>query len=139
MAWELGWYESVDDFTAATRPPAVFSAYAAETGTPIVVEAASVSSPDSEVKVEREADGRYRVEASAHGARTLDIGDGARTEVLFHLPLGGGRPPPRRLRHPPERIAMPLLVQAATAHGLAHPEQTGPPMRNVTGFGNPGR
>ncbi|GAA3503294.1 hypothetical protein GCM10019016_104040 [Streptomyces prasinosporus] len=41
VAWELGWYESVDDFTAATRPPAVFSAYAAETGTPIVVNGTS--------------------------------------------------------------------------------------------------
>ncbi|MBD2818715.1 hypothetical protein ID867_17315 [Streptomyces parvulus] len=87
LAWELDWYESVGAFTAATRPPAAFSAYAAETGTPIIVEAASVSSPDPQVKVEREAEGQYRVEAFAHGTRTLDIGDGARTEVLFHLPL----------------------------------------------------
>ncbi|MFD0319067.1 hypothetical protein [Streptomyces flavalbus] len=163
VAWELGWYASVDDFTAATRPPAVFSAYAAETGTPIVVEAASVSSPDPEVKVEREADGRYRVESSAHGTRTLDIGDGARTEVLFHLPLEEvvrrrvayvirhqrATERPGLLAHAfvpvntrtgltsptngwsdwsdgSERIAMPLLLQAATAHGLADPRETGP-------------
>ncbi|MFE6356065.1 hypothetical protein ACFVOO_24790 [Streptomyces rochei] len=56
LPWELGWYESVGAFTAATRPPAAFSAYAAETGTPIIVEAASVSSPDPQVKVEREAE-----------------------------------------------------------------------------------
>ncbi|MEV5886851.1 hypothetical protein AB0L74_29955 [Streptomyces sp. NPDC052020] len=163
VAWELGWYDSAGEFTAATRPPAAFSAYAAETGTPIVVEAASVSSPDPEVKVEREADGRYRIEACAHGTRTLDIGDGARTEVLFHLPPEEvvrrrvayivrhqrATERPGLLAHAfvpvntrtkltsatngwsdwsdgSERIAMPLLLQAATARGLADPEQTGP-------------
>ncbi|MDN3264702.1 hypothetical protein QWJ26_33855 [Streptomyces sp. CSDS2] len=159
---ELGWYESVADFVAATRPPAVFSAYAAETGTPIVVKAASVTSRDAEVKVEREADGRYRLESSAHGTRTLEIGDGARTEVLF-LPLEEvvrrrvayiirhqrAVESPGLLAHAfvpvntrtglasatngwpdwsdgSERIAMPLLLQAATARGLADPEETGP-------------
>ncbi|MDI3101392.1 hypothetical protein QJ054_30530 [Streptomyces sp. AN-3] len=163
LAWELGWYESVGAFTAATRPPAAFSAYAAETGTPIIVEAASVSSPDPQVKVEREAEGRYRVEASAHGTRTLDIGDGARTEVLFHLPLEEvvrrrvayiachqrAVERPGLLAHAfvpvntrtgltgatngwpdwsdgSERIAMPLLLQAATVRGLADPEETDP-------------
>ncbi|MFC8818805.1 hypothetical protein [Streptomyces rochei] len=163
LAWELDWYESVGAFTAATRPPAAFSAYAAETGTPIIVEAASVSSPDPQVKVEREAEGRYRVEASAHGPRTLDIGDGARTEVLFHLPLEEvvrrrvayiachqrAVERPGLLAHAfvpvntrtgltgatngwpdwsdgSERIAMPLLLQAATVRGLADPEETGP-------------
>lgn len=88
LTWELGWYASVADFTTATRPPAVLSAYAVETGQPIVVTgAAPVSSPDPEVTVERDAEGRHRVSASRHGTRTLDLGDGARTEVLFHLPL----------------------------------------------------
>jgi len=163
VAWELGWHESVDAFIAATRPPAVFSAYAAETGTPIVVEATSVSSPDPEVKIERETEGRYRVEASAHGTRTLEIGDGARTEILFHLPLeevvrrrvayitrhqrATGRPGLLAHAFVPvntrtgltsatngwsdwtdgsERIAMPLLLQAAVAHGLADAAEIDP-------------
>ncbi|NUP15177.1 MAG: hypothetical protein HOZ81_03550 [Streptomyces sp.] len=163
VAWEVGWYESVDAFTAATRPPAVFSAYAAETGTPIVVEATSVSSPDPEVTVERETEGRYRVASSAHGTRTLEIGDGARTEILFHLPLeevvrrrvayitrhqrATGRPGLLAHAFVPvntrtgltsatngwsdwtdgsERIAMPLLLQAAVAHGLADAAEVEP-------------
>src|SRR5690606_7680619 len=71
LTWELGWYASVADFTTATRPPAVLSAYAVETGQPIVVTgAAPVSSPDPEVTVERDAEGRHRVSASRHGTRT---------------------------------------------------------------------
>ncbi|WP_198547401.1 hypothetical protein [Streptomyces jeddahensis] len=163
VAWELGWYASVEDFTTATTPPAVFSSYAAEVGEPIVVEASSVSSPDSGVKVEREADGRYRVQASRHGSYPLDIGDGARTEVLFHLPLQEmvrrrvayitqyqrARERPGLLAHAfvpvdtrtgltqstngwpdwtdgAERIAMPLLLQAAAARGLADPDEMDP-------------
>ncbi|MEU6917616.1 hypothetical protein [Streptomyces olindensis] len=163
MAWELGWYPSVADFTAATRPPAVLSAYAAETGQPITVEASAVSSPDPGVTVEHDADGRHRVRASRHGTYTLDVGDGARTEVLFHLPLDEvvrrrvayitryqrARERPGLLAHAfvpvdtrtgltqatngwsdwtdgSERIAMPLLLQAAAAHGLADPEEIDP-------------
>ncbi|RKN43762.1 hypothetical protein [Streptomyces hoynatensis] len=87
LEWELGWYASVAEFTAATRPPAAFSAYAAEVGKPILVEAAFVDSPDPGVQVTRESEGRFRVESSVHGTHTLDVGEGARTEVLFHLPL----------------------------------------------------
>ncbi|MGW1029427.1 hypothetical protein ACWD4J_38085 [Streptomyces sp. NPDC002577] len=163
VEWELAWYASVEDFTAATRPPAVFSAYAAELGEPIVIEASSVSSPDAGVKVEREADGRYRVQASRHGSFTLDIGDGARTEVLFHLPLEEvvrrrvayitrhqrARERPGLLAHAfvpvdtrtgltqstngwqdwtdgSERIAIPLLLQAAAARGWADPGEIDP-------------
>ncbi|MEU6352489.1 hypothetical protein ABZ896_24720 [Streptomyces sp. NPDC047072] len=163
VEWELGWYASVDDFLTATRPPAVFSGYAAEIGEPLVVAAAEVSSPDPDVKVERVADGRFRVHGSRHGGRHLDIGAGARTEVLFHLPLEEvvrrraayvarhqrAVERPGLLAHAfvpvdtrtgltqstngwpdwtdgAERIAMPLLLQAATAHGLADPELTEP-------------
>ncbi|WNM35741.1 hypothetical protein RKE30_37970 [Streptomyces sp. Li-HN-5-11] len=163
VAWELGWYPSVADFTAATRPPAVFSAYAAEIGRPITVEASSVSSPDPGVTVECDVDGRYQVRASRHGTYTLDLGDGARTEVLFHLPLEEvvrrrvayitrhqrARERPGLLAHAfvpvdtrtgltqstngwsdwtdgSERIAMPLLLQAAAARGLADPEEIEP-------------
>ncbi|MFC9680525.1 hypothetical protein [Streptomyces sp. NPDC056948] len=163
LTWELGWYASVAEFTAATRPPAVLSAYAAELGEPIVVEAPSVSSPDPGVKVEEETAGRHRVQASRHGSYTLDLGDGARTEVLFHLPLEEvvrrrvayvtryqrARERPGLLAHAfvpvdtrtgltqaangwadwtdgSERIAMPLLLQTATARGWADPEETGP-------------
>ncbi|GEC09198.1 hypothetical protein SSP24_68530 [Streptomyces spinoverrucosus] len=163
VAWELGWYASVDDFTAATTPPAAFSAYAAQVGQPIVVEAPSVSSPDSGVTVERAAEGHYRVRASRHGTYPLDLGDGARTEALFHLPLEEvvrrrvayitrnqrARERPGLLAHAfvpvdtrtgltqstngwsdwtdgSERIAMPLLLQAAAARGVADPEQIDP-------------
>ncbi len=163
VAWELGWYDTVEDFTAATRPPAVLSAYAAEIGEPILVEASSVSSPDPDMTVEREAAGLHRVRASRHGSYRLDVGDGARTEVLFHLPLEEvvrrrvayitryqrARERPGLLRHAfvpvdtrtgltqatngwadwsdgSERIAMPLLLQAAVAHGLADAAETDP-------------
>ncbi|MFD7135086.1 hypothetical protein [Streptomyces sp. NPDC059894] len=46
-----------------------------------------MSSPDSGVTVERDGAGRHRVTAARHGTYSLDLGDGARTEVLFHLPL----------------------------------------------------
>ncbi|MBR8639203.1 hypothetical protein KEF29_07375 [Streptomyces tuirus] len=171
VAWELGWYASARDFTAATRPPAVFSAYAAELGEPIVVEASSVSSPDPDVKVERAAEGRYRVQASRHGSFRLDVADGGRTEVLFHLPLEEvvrrrvayitryqrARERPGLLRHAfvpvdtrtgltqatsgwadwtdgSERIAMPLLLQAAVARGLADAEEIEPLLEGWAGF-----
>ncbi|WP_128429494.1 hypothetical protein [Streptomyces cyaneus] len=41
----------------------MFSAYAAELGKPITVEAFSVGIPDPDVKVEPAAQGRYRVQA----------------------------------------------------------------------------
>ncbi|MGP4006110.1 hypothetical protein [Streptomyces sp. 4N124] len=163
VEWELGWYASVEDFTAATRPPAVFSAYAAELGEPIVVEASTVTATDSAVKVEPDAEGRIRVQAARHGSYTLDIDDGARTEVLFHLPLDEmvrrrvayitryqqARERPGLLAHAfvpvdtrtgltqstngwsdwtdgSERIAMPLLLQAAAARGWADPEEIDP-------------
>lgn len=144
-------------------PPAVFSAYAVEIGQPITVEAFSVSSPHPGVTVERDADGPYQVRASRHGTYTLDLGDGARTEVLFHLPLEEvvrrraaymaryqrARERPGLLAHAfvpvdtrtsltqptngwsdwtdgSERIAMPLLLQAAAARGLADPEEIAP-------------
>ncbi|MFM9584086.1 hypothetical protein [Streptomyces caniscabiei] len=37
--------------------------------------------------VECDEDGRHRVRAARHGTYTLDLGEGARTEVLFHLSL----------------------------------------------------
>ncbi|KPI11488.1 hypothetical protein OK074_2820 [Actinobacteria bacterium OK074] len=163
LEWELSWYATVADFIAATTPPAALSAYAAELGEPIVVEAASVSSPDSAVTVERQADGRHHVRASRHGAYTLDIDSGARTEVLFHLSLEDvvrrraayitrhqrARERPGLLAHAfvpvdtrtgltqttngwqdwtdgSERIAMPLLLQAAAAHGLADADEMDP-------------
>ncbi|MFI9831158.1 hypothetical protein ACIHIX_26170 [Streptomyces sp. NPDC051913] len=171
LAWELGWYDSVEDFTAATRPPAVLSAYAAELGEPILVEASSVSSPDPEVTVERAAQGRYRVGASRHGSYRLDLADGARTEVLFHLPLDEvvrrrvayitrhqrARERPGLLRHGfvpvdtrtgltqasngwadwtdgSERIAMPLLLQAAVARGLADVAEIDPLLEGWAAF-----
>ncbi|MER6345021.1 hypothetical protein ACWC10_06415 [Streptomyces sp. NPDC001595] len=38
-----------------------------------------------EARVEQQGDRQYRVEGSAYGIRTLEFGDGARTEVLFPL------------------------------------------------------
>ncbi|WP_051828530.1 hypothetical protein [Streptomyces bicolor] len=171
VEWVLGWYASAEEFTAATRPPAVFSAYAAEVGESIVVEASSVSGPDSGVKVERETDGRFRVRASRHGSYLLDVGDGARTEVLFHLPLEEmvrrrvayivrhqralERPGPLAHAFVPvdtrtgltrstngwsdwtdgsERIAMPLLLQAAAARGWADPDEIDPLLEGWSRF-----
>ena len=37
--------------------------------------------------VECDEGGRHRVRAARHGTYTLDLGEGARTEVLFHLSL----------------------------------------------------
>ncbi|RRR98202.1 hypothetical protein [Glycomyces terrestris] len=84
LEWELGWYDTVADFLAATRAPARFSAFAAETGQAITVEADAVASPDAAVAPAGE--GRWSVTADRHGVYTVDIG-GARTEVLFHDPL----------------------------------------------------
>jgi hypothetical protein len=84
LEWELGWYDSVDDFLAATDAPARFSAYAAAIGESITVEAREVSSSDA--KVERLGDGRWSVTADRHGPCAVDLG-GARTEVFFHDPL----------------------------------------------------
>ncbi|MEV7394613.1 MULTISPECIES: hypothetical protein [unclassified Streptomyces] len=171
LAWELGWYASAEDFAAATRPPAVLSAYAAELGESILVEASSVSSPDPGVAVERTAEGRYRARASRHGSVRLDIADGARTEVLFHLPLeevvrrrAAYITRHQRARERPgllayafvpvdtrtgltqatngwsdwtdgsERIAMPLLLQAAVARGLADAEEIDPLLEDWSGF-----
>ncbi|MEU0390155.1 hypothetical protein [Streptomyces chartreusis] len=171
LAWELGWYAAVDDFLADTRPPAILSSYAAELGESIVVEASSASCPDSDVKVEPEGAGRFRVRASRHGSCTLDIGEGARTEVLFHLPLEEvvrrrvayitrhqrARERPGLLAHAfvpvdtrtgltqatngwadwtdgSERIAMPLLLQAAAARGLADAEEIEPLLEGWSRF-----
>ncbi|MBL0888634.1 hypothetical protein [Myceligenerans indicum] len=82
LEWELGWYESVDEFLAATAAPAVFSAYAARTGEAITVEAAEVTSPDATVI--RVGDRRFHVSAEVHGTYTVDVDGTARTEVLFH-------------------------------------------------------
>ncbi|MGW0786559.1 hypothetical protein [Streptomyces sp. NPDC002913] len=87
VEWEIGWYDSADAFLAATRPPAAFSAYAAEVGRHIVVEGAEVTADDPGAQVTREGAGRYRVTAGRHDTYTLTIGKTARTEVLFHLPL----------------------------------------------------
>lgn len=87
LSWELGWYDSVADFTAATDPPASFSALAAEVGDAIAVEGVAVSSTDPDVEIERDGEGRHLVTSSRHGVRSVELGDGARTDVLFHLPL----------------------------------------------------
>ncbi|MEU5871059.1 hypothetical protein AB0A73_05790 [Glycomyces sp. NPDC047369] len=81
LEWELGWYDTVADFLAATDAPARFSSYTARTGEPIAVEADEVASPDATVAPAGE--GRWTVTADRHGPATIDIG-GARTELHFH-------------------------------------------------------
>ncbi|MDT7840253.1 glycoside hydrolase family protein [Streptomyces justiciae] len=171
LAWELGWYTSDEDFTRATRPPAELSAHAAELGDSITVQADSVTAPDPDVKVEQTVEGRFRVQASRHGSYPLDIGEGARTEVLFHLPLEEmvrrrvayitrhqrARDRAGLLAHAfvpvdtrtgltqstngwsdwtdgSERIAMPLLLQAAATRGWADPAETDPLLDGWSAF-----
>ncbi|MFI6875192.1 hypothetical protein ACIBL6_17320 [Streptomyces sp. NPDC050400] len=88
LQWELGWYDSPDAFIAATRAPARLPVYATETGHDLVVEGDwEVSSPDRAVRVVRESPTRHRLTADAHGTHPVRIGGGARSEVLFHLPV----------------------------------------------------
>ncbi|MDF3143051.1 MULTISPECIES: hypothetical protein [unclassified Streptomyces] len=117
---------------------------------------------------------RYQVQAARHGSYALDVGDGARTEVLFHLPLEEivrrrvahiarhqqARERPGLLAHAfvpvdtrtgltqstsgrqdwtdgAERIAMPLLLQAAAARGLASPTRRRSPRSWTVGPTSP--
>ncbi|GAA4098051.1 hypothetical protein [Nonomuraea soli] len=53
LAWELGWYDGVEEFLAATRPPARLPRLAAPVGTPIeVATTAAVAAPGVEVTTE---------------------------------------------------------------------------------------
>ncbi|WP_335987823.1 hypothetical protein [Glycomyces sp. MUSA5-2] len=81
LEWELGWYDTIADFLAATDAPARFSSCTAQTGEAITVEADEVASPDATVVQTGER--RWTVTADRHGPATVDIG-GARTEVFFH-------------------------------------------------------
>ncbi|MQM26029.1 hypothetical protein GFD30_10670 [Glycomyces sp. NEAU-7082] len=85
LEWELGWYDTVEEFTAATDAPAQFSSFCARTGERITVTASDVTSPDA--TVERIAERTFAVSAPEHGVYTVEIDGTARTEVLFHAPL----------------------------------------------------
>jgi hypothetical protein len=100
LAWTLHWYGDVDAFLADTAPPARFSAMSAPVGSEIRVETSAPVSCTAEALRVRPTDGGVAVSASRPGSYQLQL-DGARTEVLFHLPV----------RH---------YVEARAAYILAH-------------------
>ncbi|WP_210505972.1 hypothetical protein [Naasia sp. SYSU D00057] len=86
LAWELSWYDDVDEFLAATSAPARFSAYAVPLGEHIDVLTAQAVAAEKEVTIAPIAGG-VRLTAHTPGSYRVSIGADARTEVLFHADL----------------------------------------------------
>lgn len=83
LEWELGWFDDVDAFLAATNPPATFSRLAARTGEPISIASSAVVRSEKTVRVTATPDGAD-LNSDVEGTYRVDIGEDARTEVLFH-------------------------------------------------------
>ncbi|WP_119926886.1 hypothetical protein [Bailinhaonella thermotolerans] len=84
LSWEIGWYDEVPAFLAATRAPARLPRLAAELGEGLLVEGdAGVAAEDADAVP---AEGGVELRGRRHGVVHVDIGKRSRTAVLFHLP-----------------------------------------------------
>jgi hypothetical protein len=104
LAWDLGWYDTSEEFLTASNAPVEFSRLSAEVGEPIEIRSAiSNDAPDARTSagariggglvvamdeglIVTPSDDGANVTAEHPGVYHLAIG-GSRTEVLFHLPL----------------------------------------------------
>lgn len=85
LEWRLGWYDDVEAFIAGTGAPAVLPRLAATVGDALeVVSASAVTS--ATLQVTDTGDGA-QLRATTTGLHGVRLGDGARTEVLFHAPV----------------------------------------------------
>lgn len=83
LSWELGWHDDMSTFAAATQAPAQFSSFSATVGDVITVHADSEVSAAAGVDI-TPTSGGARLTARTAGSYWVQIGDDARTEVLFH-------------------------------------------------------
>ena len=83
LGWELGWHSDIASFIEATHAPAEFSALAATVGEPISIRTPCEVRAAGGVEVVTEPGGA-RITARVHGLYAIRLGDGARSEVLFH-------------------------------------------------------
>jgi hypothetical protein len=83
LAWEISWFENMDDLVAATRAPAEFSSFSAAVGERIGIRTSQRVSAGEGVSVVATPDG-VDITADRAGTYTVQIGSDARTEVLFH-------------------------------------------------------
>ena len=84
LGWELSWYDDMSSFLAATDAPARFSALTARVGEAIRIDTDRTVRAADGVEVAVAAAGGVALTASAPGIYGVEIGDDARTQVLFH-------------------------------------------------------
>lgn len=83
LAWDLAWYDDMASFIQATAAPARFSSLSATVGDIIMVQTESPVRAAAGVEVITTGDGA-RLTARTPGCYWVQIGENARTEVLFH-------------------------------------------------------
>lgn len=83
IAWEIGFHATVENFLATTKPPVRLPRLAVPLGETLTI-AGTVTSIQAQAVPA--ADGGTRVSGRRHGVAHLEIGENARTAVLFHLP-----------------------------------------------------
>jgi hypothetical protein len=83
LAWELGWHDDVTTFLNTAPAPARFDAVSATLGDAITVDTSSEVTAARGVEVTRTPHGA-QLRAGVAGTYWVQIGENARTEVLFH-------------------------------------------------------
>ncbi|KQP67987.1 hypothetical protein ASF40_19525 [Microbacterium sp. Leaf288] len=83
LSWDLAWYENMSALEAGTRAPAQFSSFSATVGDVITVHTDRTVRAEHGVEVRPTQEGASLTSRKA-GNYWVQIGDDARTEVLFH-------------------------------------------------------
>ncbi len=83
LSWELAWHDDLDGFVAQTAAPAEFGSLRASIREAIEVHTALPVTAAPGVAVEATDDGA-RLTAAVAGSYWVQVGEDARTEVLFH-------------------------------------------------------